>query len=45
MTYIYLLFEGQRFISTCHTRESAAELASRMRLKDPFIKRVRDVDR
>jgi len=43
--YYYLLFDGDRFVRTCYTEMEAKELASQMRLKKPYIKRVLDVDR
>lgn len=42
---LYLLFDGQKFIRTCYSEKEAKELASKLELKDMYIKRVYDVDR
>lgn len=42
---LYLLFDGNKFIRTCYSREEAVELAKKKRLKHMFIKREYDADR
>ena len=43
MTYLYLVFSGDRFVQTCHSYGEALDLSKH--IKDPYIKRVVDVDR
>lgn len=43
MTYLYLVFSGDRFIRTCLSEGEAIDFSKR--IKDPYIKRVIDVDR